>query len=152
MPADREQTYCCVHALIAAAEEERRHRLPPVVTVEEYFDLDWRASQRHEYVDGVPYPKEYPPRFFEHRPRTPKGMPAHARALDFCWYDAHVERHVNTERWRALLTDARDWNCDLDAVRGALMELADIAAQFTAWEQRVRRLWASAPEPPATTP
>jgi hypothetical protein len=79
-----------------------------VVTVDGWRDLDRRATQRHEYVNGVTYPKENPPRFYDRgRPATHETL-AHARVLNFWWQNAHLEREINAERRRALLTDARD--------------------------------------------
>ena len=53
MAEQRERTYCCIHAAMAAAEEERLRREPEVLSPDEYLDLDRRSSQRHEYAEGV---------------------------------------------------------------------------------------------------
>jgi len=145
MSEERGRTYRCIHAALAA-EQERRHNEPQVITPEEYLDLDRRSSQRHEYAEGITLPKEYPPRALARRLPIDRASPAHVRALDFLWQDARLEREINGERWRALLTDARDWDCEIEAVRRAAMDLAGIMAQFEEWERRVRRLWSGSAE------
>ena len=121
------------------------------ISLDEWEELNRHASQKHEYIDGIAYPREYPVHSLHRQVGVDPGQTPAVGALEYLWHDAHAsERMCYSDRWQAILVDARDWGCDLAAVREAGTALADVMVALATWEAGMRRLWLAQSEEPVT--